>query len=181
MVLALFQGVSESHAYTGEEDGPSSSSAGDEPERMPGAAMMVYTGTTMMVEVAANADRLTGADPANTTAADRRKQAKKARHRLLSRLPIILDSAGQCRVVHRLSAPVMEVKTEYSHVASPIRIHAMWDLECASPQKLKHADIRLFATFPALESVAVIIVSEKTMATKLKPIYFDRSQTRVTF
>ena len=179
MVLALFQGISESHAFTGEEDELSSSSAGNEPERAQGATVIIYTGPNMIVEVSANADQLTGADSANTTAADRLKQAQKAQHHLLSRLPIRPGSSGQCRLVTKISAPI-EVITTYSHVSS-IPILAMWDLECASPQKLKHADIRLFSMFPALESVAVMIVSEKTMATQPTPILFKRSQTRVTF
>ena len=138
---------------------------------------MVYTGPNMIVEVTATANQLTGTDSANTTAADRLQQAQEARNHLLSRLPIKPGSSGQCRLVKKLSPPI-EAKTNYSHVSS-IPILAMWDLECASPQKLKHADIRLFAMFPTLESVSVIILSEKTMTAK--PIQLKRGHTRVTF
>jgi len=178
MMLTLSQGVSESQAFTGLEDTPSFSGAGNGSETKSGVEVLLSPpGADMIVQVFANADQLTGADPANTTAADRRKRAQKAQNRLLTRLPITPGSSGQCRLVTQISAPI-EVKTNHSHVSS-IPIQGLWVLKCTSPQKLKHVDIGLFAMFPALESVSVIILSEKTMATK--PIQLKRSQTRVTF
>ena len=179
MVLTLSHGVSESHAFTGQEDPSASTDISNASETAPGVKVLLFPGAHIMVQVNASAYHLTGAEPANTTAADRIEQAQEARKKLISRLPITLNSKGQCRLMTQISPPI-EAKTNYAHVSS-IPIEGIWTLKCASPQKLKHVDIGLFAMFPALESVSVMVFSEKAIATGLKPIHLKRRQTRVTF
>jgi len=177
MVLTLSHGVSESHA--GKEELITSSHTGEASETAPGVKVLLFPGPIVMLQVNASAYHLTGAEPANTTAADRIKQAQEARKKLISRLPINLNSKGRCRLMTQISRPI-EAKTNYSHVAS-IPIEGIWTLKCANPEKLKHVDIGLFAMFPALESISVMVFSEKAIATGLKPIHLKRRQTRVTF